>query len=77
MSKLGITDLMNCYNNVHVGIDFLAELYKANNKNWHKTLMAYNGGQSYANKRCRNGLYSSEYSRKVMSKAENYKAERK
>lgn len=77
MSKLGITDLMNCYNNVHVGIDFLAELYRANNKNWHKTLMAYNGGQSYANKRCRNGLYSSEYSRKVMSKAEKYKAERK
>lgn len=77
MSKLGITDLLNCYDNVHVGIDFLAELYKANNKNWHKTLMAYNGGQAYANKRCRNGLYSSEYSRKVMSKAEQYKAERK
>lgn len=77
MSKLGITDLMNCYNNVHVGIDFLAELYKANNKNWHKTLMAYNGGQAYANRRIRNGLYSSEYSRKVMSKAEKYKAERK
>ena len=56
MNKVGAVDLLNCYDNVHVGIDFLAELYRANNKNWHKTLMAYNGGQAYANKRCRNGL---------------------
>ena len=36
MLKVGAEDLLNCYDNVHVGIDYLAELYKDNNKNWHK-----------------------------------------
>ena len=76
MSKVGATNLLNCYDNVHVGINFLAELYKANGGNWHKTLMAYNGGQAYADRRVKSGLYSSEYSRKVMDKAYKYKAER-
>ena len=72
MLKVGAEDLLNCYDNVHVGIDYLAELYKDNNKNWHKTLMAYNGGQAYANKRT-----STYYSRKVMEYAEEYKKERR
>ena len=72
MNKVGAEDLLNCYDNVHVGIDYLAELYKDNNKNWHKTLMAYNGGQAYANKRI-----STYYSRKVMEYAEEYKKERR
>lgn len=76
MYKVGAKNLLNCYDNVAVGIDFLAELYKANGGNWHKTLMAYNGGQGYANKRCGNGLFSSDYSRKVMEYAESYKKER-
>lgn len=71
MNKVGAVDLLNCYDNVHVGIDYLAELYKANNKNWHKTLMAYNGGQAYANRRT-----STTYSRTVMQYAENFKKER-
>lgn len=72
MNKVGSEDLLNCYDNVHVGIDYLAELYKANNKNWHKALMAYNGGQAYANKRT-----STVYSRTVMKFAEEYKKERR
>ena len=76
MKKVNAVDLLNCYDNVHTGIDYLAEMYFANGCNWHKALMAYNGGQAYADRRCRNGLYSSDYSRKVMSYAENYKKER-
>lgn len=76
MKKVGATDLLNCYDNVLTGIDYLAELYRLNNCNWHKALMAYNGGQAYADSRCRRGIYSSEYSRKVMNYAENYKNER-
>lgn len=72
MEKVGAKDLLNCYDNVNVGIDYLAELYKANNKNWHKTLMAYNGGQAYANRRT-----STYYSRTVMKYAEQYKKERR
>ena len=71
MRKLGVTDLLECYNNVSVGIDYLAELYRANGGNWHKTLMAYNGGQAYANRRT-----STYYSRTVMQYAEQFKKER-
>lgn len=71
MKKVGATDLLNCYDNVSVGIDYLADLYKANGGNWHKTLMAYNGGQAYANRRT-----STYYSRKVMQYAEEFKKER-
>lgn len=72
MKKVGVEDLLNCYDNVNVGIDYLSELYKANSKNLHKTLMAYNGGQEYANKRT-----STSYSRTVMQYAEEYKKERR
>lgn len=77
MKKLSANNLLNAYDNATVGVDYLAELYKNNNKNWHKTLMAYNGGQYYANKNVKKGIYSSKYSRKVMNKAYYYKANRK
>ena len=77
MKKLGANNLLNAYDNATVGVDYLAELYKNNNKNWHKTLMAYNGGQYYANRNVKKGIYSSKYSRKVMDKAYYYKANRK
>lgn len=71
MEKVGATDLLNCYDNVAVGIDYLAELYRTNGGNWHKTLMAYNGGQAYANRRT-----STPYSTTVMQFAEQFKKER-
>lgn len=77
MKKLNANNLLNAYDNATVGVDYLAELYKNNNKNWHKTLMAYNGGQYYANRNVKKGIYSSKYSRKVMNKAYYYKANRK
>lgn len=77
MRKLGAKNLLNSYDNAKVGVDYLAELYKSNGRNWHKTLMAYNGGQNYANRNVRRGIYSTTYSRKVMSKAYYYKANRK
>ena len=77
MKKLSATNLLDAYDNATVGVDYLAELYKSNGRNWHKTLMAYNGGQYYANRRVRYGIYSSNYSRKVMKHAYIYKANRK
>ena len=73
MKKVGATDLLNCYDNVNVGIDYLAELYKIYNGNWHKTLMAYNGGHVYCKRRVKAGLKNSPYSRMIMNKAEQYK----
>lgn len=77
MRKLGAKNLLNAYDNVIVGIDYLSELYKSNGRNWHKTLMSYNGGQYYANKNVRCGIYSTSYSRRVMKFAYIYKANRK
>ena len=76
MKKVGATDLLNPYDNVAVGIDYLAELYKIYNGNWHKALMAYNGGHAYCKRRLRMGLVNSPYSRRVMNYAEDFKKER-
>ena len=76
MKKVGATDLLNPYDNVAVGIDYLAELYKIYNGNWHKALMAYNGGHAYCKRRVRAGLVNSPYSRRVMNYAEDFKKER-
>lgn len=57
MAKLGVTDLLDPYQNVLVGIDYLAELFRMNEDvEW--VLMAYNGGMSYANRLTGNGIVS-------------------
>ncbi len=76
MKKVGATNLLDPYDNVAVGIDYLAELYKIYDGNWHKALMAYNGGHAYCKKRVRAGLVNSPYSRRVMNYAEDFKKER-
>ena len=75
MKKVGATDLLDPYDNVSVGIDYLAELYGIYG-NYHKALMAYNGGHAYCKRRLRMGLKDSPYSRLVMIRANNYKKER-
>ena len=76
MKKVGATNLLDPYDNVAVGIDYLAELYKIYNGNWHKALMAYNGGHADCKRRVRAGLVNSPYSRRVMNYAEDFKKER-
>ena len=64
MDKLQVTDLLNPYQNVTVGIDYLAELLDRN-KGVEWALMAYNGGPSYANKlRAKNMV--SDYAKTVL-----------
>lgn len=71
MDKLGVDDLLDPYQNVAVGIDFLAELIKKYDGNVEKALVAYNMGASGAYKNCfSKGVYSSKYSRAVLAKAE-------
>ena len=48
MLDLGIVDLLDPYQNVAVGIDYISELY-ANELGMYWALMAYNGGIAYAN----------------------------
>ena len=67
MQELGVSDMLNPYENVVVGIDYLAEqLARGNGIEW--ALMAYNGGASYANEMSANGLIS-DYAANVLSKA--------
>lgn len=57
MSRLGCYDLLDQFQNVTVGIDYLAEL-KDMNDDLYWVLMVYNGGFSYANERMESGNYS-------------------
>lgn len=57
MEKLGCGDLMNPYDNVAVGIDYLYELFQMN-PDVYWVLMAYNGGIAYSNERMSTGNYS-------------------
>lgn len=76
MNKLNVKNLLNAYGNTSVGIDYLAEIYKSCNGNWHKTLMVYNGGWNYAKRNINRGVYSTKYSRKVMLRANYYKSKK-
>lgn len=68
MEKLSAPDLLNPYQNIRVGIDYLAELYSINDDTeW--VLMAYNGGPTYANELRSKGLVS-EYANGVLKKAD-------
>lgn len=57
MEELGCTDLLDPYQNVTVGIDYLNDLYiQSGSLEW--ALMAYNGGPSYANRKAAQGIVS-------------------
>ena len=72
MDKLGVTDLLDPYQNVAVGIDILAEKVKQGGLEW--GLMAYNGGNSYANDMKAIGNVS-EYTVSVIKLYEELKGE--
>lgn len=71
MKKLNVTDLLNPFDNVTVGIDFFAELLDYYEGNTEKALIAYNAGKSGANEHffCK-GIYSNDYSKEVLENSE-------
>lgn len=69
MAELGATDLLDPFQNVSVGIDYLSECIERNGLE--KGLMVYNAGQSGAQRMWfQHGIYSNEYSRKVLEAAQ-------
>ena len=69
IDRLGVWDLLDPYQNVEVGLDYLGELVaKGRGIEW--ALMAYNGGYSYANGFVERGEISN-YAREVMEIAAN------
>lgn len=68
MEKLGVTDLLDPYQNVTVGIDIMAELLDGGESvEW--ALMAYNGGYAHANRHIEAGTLSG-YATDVLKFAE-------
>lgn len=68
MEKLGVTDLLDPYQNVTVGIDIMAELLDGGESvEW--ALMAYNGGYANANRHIEAGTLSG-YATDVLEFAE-------
>ena len=72
MIELGCEDLLDPYQNVTVGIDYLDEL-AGYGRSMEWVLMAYNGGLSYANRLGADGIVS-DYAREII--AESVKIER-
>lgn len=75
MESEGVDDLHNPKANIKVGTNYLKELYEKYEGDWHKTLMAYNMGETKAKELWRLGKYSSEYSIKIINRAEEIKQE--
>ena len=70
MSKLGVNDLLNPYQNINVAFDLLTELFAQNtDKKW--VLMTYNGGSAYANQMIKNGTIS-DYASYVLERMKSY-----
>ena len=74
MQDEGVTDLYNPTENIKVGTNYLAEVYKKYG-DWNKALMCYNMGENKAEELWRAGKYSSEYSRTILTRAQEIKQE--
>ena len=67
MDRLGCTNLLDPFQNVKVGIDYVAEL-KDKNPDLYWVLMAYNGGPDYATRKI-NACDYSDYALEVVEQA--------
>ena len=78
MNKEGVTDLFDPYGNIRVGTSFLQELYeKYGSSGDHCVLMVYNMGAGGASRCWKKGIYSSEYSRAIVKRAQEIEQELK
>lgn len=69
MKELGCNDLLDPYQNVTVGIDCFADYYdQSGSIVW--SLMAYNGGPSYANRLTKEGRVS-QYAKDILNYADS------
>jgi soluble lytic murein transglycosylase-like protein len=73
----GVTDLFNPYQNIRVGLNCLREIqdkYLASSGE-NCVLMVYNMGESTAKKLWAKDIYSSAYSREVITRAQELRQE--
>ncbi len=72
--RLGITDITNPYQNIRAGLYLLRGLFEKYD-DAAKVCMAYNMGEYGASVLWEQGIYETNYSRKVLSKADEYAAQ--
>lgn len=71
MEALDCDDLLDPYDNVTVGVDFMAELLEKYDGNINMALMSYNAGATGAKRNWfSKGVYENKYSKAVMKLAE-------
>jgi hypothetical protein len=77
MAELGADDLYNPYANMRVGVNYLAEIQDKylSSSGAHCVLMVYNAGEYGAQKRWAEGIYSTDYSNQILSRAQEIKQE--
>lgn len=68
----GYTDFLDPVTNIKAGTYLVGQLYKKYNGDLHKTLMAYNMGDSGAKRLWKKGITKSKYSEKVVTKFNAY-----
>ena len=69
----GVSDFLDPYDNIYCGVKIIA-YYLEKYGDVHKSLMAYNFGEGGAMKVWNRGIYTSEYSRSVVEKMEEYES---
>lgn len=78
-SRMRVEDVQDLYDpcgNLRVGLNFLSEIYsKHGDKGDSCVLMVYNMGEGGAKKNWAKGVYSTEYSRYILRRAEEIKQE--
>lgn len=76
MEAEAVEDLYDPYGNVRVGLNFLQELYEEHGASGTNcVLMVYNMGEQKAIEHWKNGIYSTEYSREILDRAQEIKQE--
>ena len=71
-SDLGITDLFDSVQNVRAGVHILADKIAGSNGDFTVALMKYNRGDAVALQQMRDGIYSTDYTEKVLGKYYEY-----
>lgn len=72
--KIGITDIMEPYQNIRAGLYMLRGLFEKYDDT-SKVCMAYSLGEYGASVLWDKGVYSTSYSNKILTKADEYKAQ--
>lgn len=73
--KLGVTDFLDPYQNIKSGVHILSGHLEVTNGDIELALMRYNNGATGAKKLWNKGIYSTAYTRKIMTAYESYKEE--